>query len=143
MKVYKTKPEGFSYQVEVSAIYVNARGKILFLQLSDHEEETGLWVVPGGKLENRETPLEAAQRELYEETGISAEGEALELFDVLYVSKPEVNYVLHCFRLNLETIPSLSLSSEHCSYAWAAREEAEALPLLNGGKEALNAYYEN
>jgi 8-oxo-dGTP diphosphatase len=34
---------------------------------------SGLWSLPGGKTEGRETPREAARRELEEETGIEAE----------------------------------------------------------------------
>ena len=37
----------------------------------------GLWSLPGGKLESRETPRQAACRELKEETGIEAEVEGI------------------------------------------------------------------
>jgi 8-oxo-dGTP diphosphatase len=142
VKVYDAIPAGFTPQMEIAAVYVSVDEKILLLQLSDHKPEKGLWGLPAGKLETREGPLQAAKRELFEETGINIESERLfQSLGALYFRKPEVDYVCHLFGVNLSDIPPVCLSHEHCSYVWVSREEAEVLPLMNGGKEALDFYY--
>jgi phosphatase NudJ len=140
-KVYSEIPEGFSPQVEVAAIYVNLDGKILLLQLAAHKQESGCWGVPAGKLEMNEQPLHAAKRELFEETSIDCELEAFQTLGALYIRKPEIDYVYHLFGLHLDTLPSLSLSAEHCTHVWVSKEEARSLPLMNGAMLALDAYY--
>lgn len=49
-------------------VLLNECNQILLLK-SRHKEET-FWLTPGGQIESHENALEAAQRELYEETGI-------------------------------------------------------------------------
>ena len=139
-EVYEHVPEGFSPQVEIAAVYVNVDGRILLLQIADHKQEKGAWGVPAGKLEANEEPLHAAKRELFEETAIDVPLDKLRALGVLYVRKPSLDYVYHLFGLNLDAIPSLTLSSEHSSHIWVSREEAHALPLMDGAGRALDVY---
>lgn len=45
---------------------VKNKDKIILIQI----KQTGGWAFPKGKIEINETPLEAAKREIYEETGV-------------------------------------------------------------------------
>lgn len=142
IKIYDIIPDGFSPQVEVAAVYVNVDERILLLQLADHKQEKGSWGVPAGKLEEHEVPLHAAKRELFEETGIDTDLQDFQALGTLYIRKPGLDYVYHLFHLDLNAMPLLSLSAEHCSHIWASREEAHSLPLMNGAGYALDTYYQ-
>lgn len=49
----------------------NAQDELLLIKRPDDVHCGGLWSLPGGKVEEGETPLDTAVRELREETGIS------------------------------------------------------------------------
>lgn len=58
-------------------------GKLLLVQRAK-ESEPRRWGLPGGLIELGETPLQAALRELAEETGVTAEAErVLDVFDMI------------------------------------------------------------
>jgi 8-oxo-dGTP pyrophosphatase MutT (NUDIX family) len=143
IEVYEHKPEGFSPAVEVAAIYVNVGEKLLLLKLSHLKREAGKWSIPAGKIEANESAVQGAKRELFEETGIDVISEdALHSFGRLYICKPDIHYIYHLFGVELQDLPSVQLSDEHLSYQWASRQEAEALPLMSGGKQALDFYFQ-
>lgn len=54
----------------VRIICVDGDGRILLLRWRDPVNERVYWEPPGGGLDEGETPIEAARRELYEETGL-------------------------------------------------------------------------
>lgn len=56
-----------------AALAVIVRGSQLLLVRRSNRPDVGLWGYPGGKIELGETVMEAAIRELQEETGIEAE----------------------------------------------------------------------
>ena len=56
-----------TYPEAVSIVVLNQDGRIL---ACSRTENPGKWGLPGGKVEPQETPLEAAVRELLEETGL-------------------------------------------------------------------------
>ena len=51
------------------AVYPRHAGRVLLI----HHKRLGIWLPPGGECEAGETPLEAARRELVEETGLVGE----------------------------------------------------------------------
>lgn len=143
IKLYEHKPEDFNCAVEIAACYIEIDGKILLLQRADGKKEPATWGVPAGKLEKSETPVQAALRELFEETGIShILSEDITFFGTLYIAKPEVDYAYHMFKIMLHEMPVVSISlQEHQDYAWATHDEMKRMDLMGGAYDALLYYY--
>ncbi|MFA6065867.1 MAG: NUDIX hydrolase [Candidatus Babeliaceae bacterium] len=143
IKIYECKPENFITQVEIGACYIEINGTLLLLQRTRGKKEAETWGVPAGKLELNETPLQGALRELYEETGISIESQNdVEDCGTLYISKPEVDYAYHMFKITLHEMPIVQISlAEHQDYAWATHEEIKNMNLMGGAYDALLYYY--
>ena len=102
----------------------NRDGDILLLKRPDGMHCGGLWSFPGGKVEDDETPLQAAQRELLEETGLNGEG-WLHLGDTTHTYQDR--------QLNFELFACLcpDISGLHCEseYAWVKRNALETFPM--------------
>jgi ADP-ribose pyrophosphatase YjhB (NUDIX family) len=54
-----------------SVVVLDENLRILLVREGKAELKKGLWATPGGGLEPGELPIQAAKRELYEETGLS------------------------------------------------------------------------
>ncbi len=138
--VFKKKPSDFTPKVEVAAIYLECEGTLLLLErASICKSEPNTWTVPAGKLELAETALDAAKRELLEETGIVENREDRWKYrGALYIRKPEFDYVYHLFEVHLDETPAVRLSPrEHQDFRWVAFSEIENMNLITGAKEVL------
>lgn len=140
-EVFEKRPSDFNVSLEVSAVYVNVEGRCLLLKNGPRKQEASFFGVPAGKLDANETPLAGARRELAEETGIQAEGADFDPLGQLFIRKPGMDYIYHVFQLKLEARPEVILSEEHQSHIWATFGEGIALPLMEGGQEALQYYF--
>jgi len=142
IEIYDRAPEGFAFQVQVAACYLEIDNKLLLLQRAFGEFfEPEKWGVPAGKLESHETPENAAKRELFEETGISLETSSeTQRLHSLYIRKPEIDYVFHQFKVQLGQMPDICLSNEHQNYKWATSKDIEQISLMDGAKETLQHY---
>lgn len=140
IETYLSKPDGFTEEVQISACYLEIDGRILLLQSAFGKREPGTWGVPAGKLEAGESPTQAAQRELFEETGIRADLSRIQFLGTLYMRRPDLCYSYHMFRILIAHKPSVQISKEHTSYVWASQEDLKVLPLMTGALPALERY---
>jgi len=62
--------ENAPFRPAVRIVCVDASGRILLLRWRDPHDGSYLWEPPGGGIDPGETPIEAARRELTEETGL-------------------------------------------------------------------------
>lgn len=118
-----------SFQVSVKALIVDPAHRLLMLQ-----EASGLWDLPGGRIEHGESPETGLQRECREEIGTS--GPLLE-------NRPATAWtILHddghwklilCYRVALdlgELAAGWTASGECVQYGFFAPDELAALPLV-------------
>ena len=108
IEICEKKPENFNAKVQVAACHIEVDGKLLLLQRAYDKSEGGNWGVPAGKLEEDESPEQAACRELFEETGIKIDPIAqLQALGELYIRKPDVDYIYHIFKILLNDKPKI------------------------------------
>ena len=109
--------------------------------------DEGWWQGVTGGGEDDETPLQAARRETFEETGISPDAAFLRLDTVIPVRVTFFG-VSHIWGDELYVIPQycfgvqapdrrLVLSHEHTAYRWCSYEAALDLARWDGNKTAL------
>jgi 8-oxo-dGTP diphosphatase len=95
----------------------------------------GRWTVPGGKVELGETLEEAAQRELTEETGLSATlGPVVEILDRVVRDDDGViryHYVILDF-LGTDPRGELRAASDCQDARWVGVDELDRYPLTDG-----------
>jgi 8-oxo-dGTP pyrophosphatase MutT (NUDIX family) len=103
----------------------------------------GIWVAPGGAVDPDESPVDAAVREVWEETGIHVEPVALAgvfggpEFRVRYTNGDEVSYVMavfHCRPLGGELHAD---GEETLEARWFSRAEMAELALSRWAKLVL------
>lgn len=70
-------PRG-KYHLVVNVLSVNFDSKVLITKRAADKTFGGMWEITGGAVISGETPLQAAVRELFEETGLKALPEALD-----------------------------------------------------------------
>ena len=97
------------------AIYVCVGSKILWIKRGI-PPAVGLWALPGGFMENDESPEEAASRELREETTISIGADQMILVSVSSVLHMAQTHLV--FRCHLDEIPSTQQTEEASDFGW-------------------------
>jgi len=109
--------------------------------------DADFWQGIAGGGEDNETPLEAAKRETYEESGIPSTSDFMKLDTTESIPVTEFKdshlwgddiYVIpqYCFGVSAQN-STLILSREHTEYKWIGYEEAFRLLKFDGDKTAL------
>jgi ADP-ribose pyrophosphatase len=88
----------------VMVVPVTPSGKFLMIKVYRHPSKRYLWEFPAGVMEDSETPLESAERELVEETGISPVS-----IELLGSQIPVAGFTGLPFHSFLAAIPEISL----------------------------------
>ncbi len=113
-----------------SCVIFNQRDEILMIQNRRYTTQRLEWEVPAGRMEEGETPEEAARRECMEETGCT-------LKELRYLcqhnpSKGMSDLVMHVFAARVDTEGQILDQDEVKNKRWMPRNEVLALLRDNG-----------
>jgi 8-oxo-dGTP diphosphatase len=108
--------------IELAGNLIVEGGKVLLIYRSKEE----YWEVPGGKVENDESPTQAAVREAEEEIGIEFELE--KPFYTGEFMKDGDLYMWHGYIASTEESPSLE-EEKFSDLKWVAKDELQELEL--------------
>lgn len=112
-----------------------------------HRADFDQWQFIAGGGEDDETPLQAAKREILEETGVDAGSiEALksmcyiptDIFSAQHLRNwPANTYVVPEYTFGFDCIPDIRLSREHTEYIWLPYDEARKKLKWDSNRTAL------
>ena len=114
-------------------LFVNPDKEVLLMRRAGgSEDHRGQWAFPAGKIEDGETPEQAARRETQEEAGYEHDGGLSPFMHSDSHNVDFTTYLAHAKRFDPK------LNSEHDGAIWIAPEKAEReLALHPGVKDAL------
>jgi 8-oxo-dGTP pyrophosphatase MutT (NUDIX family) len=129
-------------------VVVRREGELLVMRRAP--ERLGYWSIVAGGVEPEETPQEAAQRELLEETGLEAEVRPLpvSLSYSLLDDPPAIRaryapgierVTVHAFVADADPGWEPTLDAEHDVYRWCELESATELMAYETASDALRA----
>jgi ADP-ribose pyrophosphatase YjhB (NUDIX family) len=118
----------------VGAVIKDAAGRLLLIKRG-HEPGTGLWTLPGGRIEPGETDQEAVAREILEETGL--EVACGRLAGEAELPGPDGSVIYVRDYLAVVTGGKLAADDDAADAAWVTAAELAGLPLTRGLAEFL------
>jgi len=135
------------FQVLVIPYRFTSRDQLEYaLLLRDSPRYGEFWQPVAGGGEDEETPLEAAQRESLEETGLSTSSTFIPLDSSATIPAPQAAGMLwgpdvlvipeHAFGVNAGDA-QIRISAEHLSFRWVAYATAQEMLHFDSNKNAL------
>jgi 8-oxo-dGTP pyrophosphatase MutT (NUDIX family) len=124
----------------VRLVVTDQDGRVLILKRDETSHSKGSWCLPGGKVDYGETVVQAAAKELYEETSLKCRSARFLFYQD---SLPPQPGEMHCINLYVEcdTEGVLSLNEESSEYAWIGPEEIERYPMVFRNDLGLKRYW--
>lgn len=130
-------------------VYAKSEGNLLFLLLKTTQRRGGFWQGVTGKVEESETYLEGAGRELLEETGIDirAASQVYEnTFSFTFKDRSGEEVEEHVFGIGFSTLPDVDLDhnvyEEHTSFEWVPYDAVPSRLRFDEEKRAFSSVAE-
>lgn len=143
---YTAPTPEFKPRIEVSAVYIEHKDHILLLHRHEHKSEGNKWGIPGGKVKKNETPLQAAIREVQEETGFDISHQDIQHVQTVYIEYNESDhFIYHMFRTRLQGNPGAVKINyqEHKGFTWVTPEDSLNMDLLQDEDPCIRLAYFN
>ncbi len=121
----------------VSALVTDAAGRILLVQRSA-PPEAGRWTLPGGRVESGERPVDAAAREVLEETGLDVRV-ASELGTIERATPEGGVFEIHTFVAEHRGGTPVA-GSDAAAVRWVGADELRDLELTRGLRALLERW---
>jgi 8-oxo-dGTP pyrophosphatase MutT (NUDIX family) len=142
--IYLEPTPQFKPRFEISAVYVEYNDNILLLHRQNNKSEGNKWGIPGGKVDKNETPLQAAIREVKEETGYDLSNQPIEDVGTVYVEYNDTNHFIHhMFRTKLRGDPGAVKINfcEHKGFTWVTPADGLKMDLLKDEAPCIRLVY--
>lgn len=118
---------------------VTAGFEFLVLRRSSRGRSPGAWEVVHGHLEQGETPVEGARRELFEETGlIPAAMYNLSRVEAFYLHRSDEVAMIPAFAALVHATAAVSISDEHDAAEWLPADLARTRLAWPRSRRALD-----
>jgi 8-oxo-dGTP diphosphatase len=116
----------------VVSCFLDYKSKVLLLKRAKKDSQYGLWGIPGGKQQEKESSKEALLREIKEELSLELLHNHLQmLYKSTMENQCDGEYFLHIYYAKLLNPPQIILNaSEHSEFAWTRIENFKEYPLL-------------
>ena len=109
--------------IRVLAAVIRRDGHVLLCKRPPHKRHGNLWEFPGGKVEQGESDIEAARRELAEELGVHVVAVGATAYSV---ADPGSDFVIEFLPVEIEGEPRCI---EHVELAWVPPADTPSYPL--------------
>lgn len=142
--VYLTPTHQFKSRCEIAAVFIESDDLILLLHRQKNKSQGNKWGIPGGKVEKNETPLQAAIREIEEETGYDISKQTIENLGTVYIEYDEKDhFTYHMFRTKLQGNPGeVRINfNEHKGFTWVTPADGLKMNLLQDEDPCFRLIY--
>jgi 8-oxo-dGTP pyrophosphatase MutT (NUDIX family) len=128
-----TKP---AYPVSIKGVLVRD-GRVLLVR-NEREE----WELPGGRIEENETPERTVAREIAEETGLAVT--VAEILDswMYHITVADKDVFIVTYGCTTDSTAEAVVSHEHNRIAEFAEHEIADLPMPEGYKRSIGTWFE-
>jgi 8-oxo-dGTP diphosphatase len=110
--------------VAAGAVVLDPNERVLLVRRG-RAPAAGEWTLPGGRVEEGESPGAAAVRELHEETAV--DGSVVASLGVVEVEREGIRYSIHEYLVALAGEGLARASDDAADVRWAERDELAAL----------------